>query len=372
MDGLTCTRKRVRHSKYCGASQLTSGCRSTACDASCGSCTGPAPNDCTTCTTANNLLLNGTCIAGPTCPTGFFISAQNPVNNATATTATPTCMACHPDCEECATAPDKCTRCPSSRPVVVDASCRATCSATDYFDTPSSTCKSCDKSCGSCVGPGADECTSCPSSSTTTRLSRGRCVPTLDECETVPMFGVCLSELITVAAKISDNQQHDAGKKKWPWWSILLLVLVVVGLLIVGAWLFRRREQRRRKLHTAQFADALGRKEVDIKLARLDPRVANPPLPESHTQTFAASSIAGSRYEGSVKGYTAHDRRPPPDQIVDVPLTPRFTIGSPTDSESTTWSRSSFGGSAAVDRPHKVSPQVTGQSWKSNNPFNRM
>lgn len=75
-------------------------------------------------------------------------------------------------------------------------------------------------------------------------------------------FGVCLKDLVTVAAPA----QSEAAQAKWklPWWAILVVLICVAGLVVVGALAWRRREQRRRREQTARFARDLGDKEVRL------------------------------------------------------------------------------------------------------------
>ncbi|ORY78467.1 insulin-like growth factor binding protein [Leucosporidium creatinivorum] len=336
-----------------GYSVSDDGLSCVACDSSCSTCSGTTSSDCTTCSDTSKLVLNGTCITGPSCPTGYFAPSTN----------TTTCLACHPDCETCGGTFDTCLTCPSHRPVLSSAStCLLTCSSSEYYDTSKGACVACSSECSTCSGAGSDHCLSC---SSTTTLKSGSCVATEDGCTVVSGFGVCLSALVTVAAT-SSSSAATAAKIKLPWYIILVIILIVLALLALGFYLFRRREQKRRREHTAKFADDLGRKEVATKLQTLDPRIAYPPLPR-----------AAPSYDDLVQH--------------EVPLTPRFVIAnSPTESESTRWSRSSYGSrrpvAAAPEEPTRLVPQQTGASqysqrsafttasgkrleWATNNPF---
>lgn len=81
-------------------------------------------------------------------------------------------------------------------------------------------------------------------------------------CVVIAGFGVCLEDLVTVAAKSAATDSMEKKKRQLPWWSILLLVLVVLALVALGLWWFRKRDQKRRRARTAKFAKELGDKEV--------------------------------------------------------------------------------------------------------------
>lgn len=197
-------------------------------------------------------MLNGTCISGPSCPTGYFASASN---------STTACLACHPDCETCGGSFSTCLSCPSTRPVLTSSgNCVPTCAASEYYDPAKSTCVSCSSSCATCSAAGSGACLSCPAGQ---KLQSGSCAVPKDGCTIIDGFGVCLEDLVTVAATSSAS---ESAKAKWkrPWWAILVIVLVALALVAVGLWWFRKKEQKRRRAHTAKFARNLGDKEVRL------------------------------------------------------------------------------------------------------------
>ncbi|GAA6047624.1 hypothetical protein JCM3770_001594 [Rhodotorula araucariae] len=269
-----------------------------ACDSSCATCSG-STSYCTTCASPTALVLNGTCISASSCPTGYFTSTSN----------TSACLACHPDCATCTGTATTCVTCPSSRPVLTSAgSCVPTCASNEYYDPAKSTCVSCSTSCATCSASGSDACLSCPAGQ---RLRSGSCTAPSDDCAVIAGFGVCLEDLVTVAATSSVDE--PSVRWKAPWWLILLVVLCVLALAGLGAWLFRRREQKRRRAHTARFAKDLGDKEVDKKLAALPISIAYPGIPR-------ASSPSPSHVL-SIPPLSPSGR----DTTHDIPLTPRET-----------------------------------------------
>ncbi|BGP45884.1 hypothetical protein JCM10450v2_001719 [Rhodotorula kratochvilovae] len=305
-----------------------------ACDSPCATCTGSA-SYCTSCSSTSSLILNGTCISGSSCPAGYFASSTN----------TSTCLACHPDCATCSDSATTCLTCPSSRPVLTSSgSCVPTCSSTEYYDPAKSTCVSCSSSAPS------------------------------DGCAVIGGFGVCLEDLVTVAATSSASEA--SVKWKMPWWLILVIVLCVLALVGVGVWLFRRKEQMRRRAHTARFAKDLGDKEVDKKLATLPISIAYPPLPRASSPT--------SSHIIPIPPLSPSGR----DASHDIPLTPRATTAhfvledpsSPVSSyapssprpsrpgaaHDSRWSLSSYGSRIA---PRGIAPQPTGESEYSQRTF---
>lgn len=127
----------------------------------------------------------------------------------------------------------------------------------------------CDSSCATCSGASSSSCLSCPAGQ---KLRQGKCAAPEKTstspagCVVIAGFGVCLENLVTVAAKSAATDGSDEKKKRQlPWWSILLLVLVVLALVTGGLWWFRKREQKRRRAHTAKFAKELGDKEVSLR-----------------------------------------------------------------------------------------------------------
>ncbi|XP_029366253.1 extracellular matrix organizing protein FRAS1 isoform X2 [Echeneis naucrates] len=138
--------------------------RCRACHGSCSLCWGPSVSQCTQC--PDGLLLHqGQCVE--VCGEGLY-SQDN------------TCHNCHPSCRSCVgPLASDCLRCLKAEEVLLPQSshlqngiCTAGCPAHAFLDD-TQTCRECYPSCWQCIGPSADNCTSCPSSS---GLHGGRCV----------------------------------------------------------------------------------------------------------------------------------------------------------------------------------------------------
>ncbi|GAA5925854.1 hypothetical protein JCM1841_006338 [Sporobolomyces salmonicolor] len=339
------------------------------CDSSCATCSG-ASTYCTSCSTSSELVLNGTCISSSSCPTGYFAPPTN----------SSTCLACHPDCETCGPAFDTCLTCPSSRPVLSSTgTCLSTCSRTEYYDTAKGDCVACDSECETCSGAGGSSCLSCSGDS---RLRDGSCVSTADDdgdgCSVIEGFGVCLEDLVTVEARSEADGKTTPARLALPWWTILLIVLGALALLVIGFLIFRRKEQKRRRLHTAKFANELGNKEVDKKLAALPKSVAYPPVPRTHSPVASPAAL---------------ELCSPHAATHEIPLTPRFVLEDPASPvfpsatsmgsrssrsrppqpvqlaahQRSRWSASSYGSSNATARP--LALQETGGSFYSQRTF---
>lgn len=251
-----------------------------ACDSSCASCS-TSPPTCTSCADSTKLLLNGACVAGPSCPTGYFATT-------TANATTQQCLPCHPDCATCSGSFDACSSCPASRPVLSSSkTCVQTCASNEFYDTAKGSCTACSSSCATCSGSASSQCLSCPSTST---LKQGTCKPV--DCTIVPSFGVCLSDLVTVSAQSAAST--TATHKALPWWTILLIIIVVI--LLIGAVLlvWRARDQKRRREQTERFRDNLGKREVELKLQQLPHDIAYPPpVPARQSVESDLASIVG-------------------------------------------------------------------------------
>ncbi|GJN88729.1 hypothetical protein Rhopal_001695-T1 [Rhodotorula paludigena] len=326
-----------------------------------------------------SFLVDGDCLAS--CPDGTLVSSDGSSCEsyfASASNSTTACFACHPDCETCGDSFSTCLSCPSTRPVLTSSgNCVPTCAASEYYDSAKSTCVSCSSSCATCSAAGSSACLSCPAGQ---KLQSGSCAAPKDGCTIIDGFGVCLEDLVTVAATSSAS---ESAKSKWkmPWWAILVIVLVALALVAVGLWWFRKKEQKRRRAHTAKFARNLGDKEVDQKLATLPISIAYPPVPRASSPSFTSSP--------------SHTHIPPlspsgRDATHDIPLTPRFVLEdpaspiSPTPSRSSyaptsrggplqqaqaqsRWSLSSYGSKAAAIKP--LQPEQTGGSVYSQRTF---
>ncbi|KAG0657304.1 hypothetical protein C6P46_006590 [Rhodotorula mucilaginosa] len=158
-------------------------------------------------------------------------------------------------------------------------------------------------------------------------------------CVVIAGFGVCLEDLVTVAAKSAATDSMEKKKRQLPWWSILLLVLVVLALVALGLWWFRKRDQKRRRARTAKFAKELGDKEVDKKLAALPVSIAYPPIPRADTPSAGSSYASHTRQHHHLIPMSARADSVPlspngsslsgSSSAQEVPLTPRFVLEDP-------------------------------------------
>jgi len=116
-----------------------------ACPVGCDTC--DANNACTRCN-STTFLHDGQCV--PKCPSETFTNKES---NA--------CGKCHPTCASCTSGPFsvQCLTCPSSLRFSLG-SCLPRCGAQRYWT--GSACAVCNASCDSCLGPTANDCTSCP------------------------------------------------------------------------------------------------------------------------------------------------------------------------------------------------------------------
>ncbi|KAM0792170.1 hypothetical protein ACM66B_004867 [Microbotryomycetes sp. NB124-2] len=239
------------------------------------------------------------------------------------------------------------------------------------------------------------EVQNCLSCDSTSSLSNGACVPTEDGCSIVPSFGVCLATLVTAnPSSPSLIDDEPAQKKLLPWWSIVLLVIILISL-VLGTTFFclRRKFRHRRNLKTQQFANSLDKKQVAINLERMNPRIERTD-DDSIRKSPPDISIHVPTYHDLVES-TSHASTTTRKGDNLTVLESKFVISnSPTESESTRWSRSSFG---SVIRPtirrkepedgvaRTIESQQTGSTiksgwtsasgkrveWASNNPFVR-
>ena len=129
------------------------------CDASCGTCSGPAAHECLSCRSTGGLgfLANSSCVAECSASGTFAQLIGEHV----------TCQDCHPSCESCSGAGSAaCLACPSSGTPFHDVGafdvgqCLAECPAGKYAS--GGVCLGCDSSCATCSAAGGGGCTSCP------------------------------------------------------------------------------------------------------------------------------------------------------------------------------------------------------------------
>ncbi|KCV69795.1 TKL protein kinase [Fonticula alba] len=145
----------------CPAGSSAQGGLCSTCHGSCSSCYGPGPDHCLSCAAATPLQWGSSCLGE--CPAGTFDSAS-------------VCTPCHVTCATCTGPLDsQCITCPGDRALHAGA-CLAACPAGHFAEHPAAdgaVCRPCAGSCGTCTGPAADQCTSCPGSAF---LHGGRCV----------------------------------------------------------------------------------------------------------------------------------------------------------------------------------------------------
>ncbi|KCV68130.1 serine/threonine protein kinase [Fonticula alba] len=121
------------------------------CPEQCAACGAPDSGACTRCQ-RGWLLHAGGCVAD--CPEGT-------------TNFGGLCAACHGSCRTCfGPGPDQCATCRAHAPLQVGSSCWAACPAGMHLlaadRPPGDQCARCAGTCGTCSGPGADQCTGCP------------------------------------------------------------------------------------------------------------------------------------------------------------------------------------------------------------------
>ncbi|KAF9460295.1 insulin-like growth factor binding protein [Collybia nuda] len=227
----------------------------TPCDSSCGTCAGSA-TFCLTCG-SNQLASDGKCVSS--CPSNTFSSSGF-------------CLTCHGDCGSCSGgAFNQCTSCSPDRPVLLNGRCLPTCSKSQYFDSTSSSCQSCDSSCSSCTGAGPSNCLACSSSSQV--LRGGSCVAAncQGSSNVLAGLGTCLSELVTIPQpsgtgtpaplpSVTGLTTPTKGSSRTPleWWQILLMALGCAFIFLVIIWFCRRRARKQRAKRTEMFATTPG------------------------------------------------------------------------------------------------------------------
>lgn len=132
------------------------------CDATCATCSGPAPTQCTSCE-PGRWLGGGRCRPCSTCAAGTYTAA------ACTPTSNTACSACHPTCATC-TGPGAgaCTSCGAGS--YLNGGACAGCSACGPGSYQASACTAngdticaaCHPSCAACSGPNVDQCGACP------------------------------------------------------------------------------------------------------------------------------------------------------------------------------------------------------------------
>ena len=168
----------------------------------------------------------------------------------------------------------QCTSCPSSRPVLTKGQCLPTCGQSQFFDSTSSTCQSCDSSYSSCSALGHSNCLAC--SSITHVLAAGTCVAAncSSTSDVVAGLGVCLSDLVVThpsgtvdvpplptISGLNDPTVITTPSHRLAWWQILLMALGCAFILLLVIWLFRGHQRKKRENQGAQFAKGFGVKK---------------------------------------------------------------------------------------------------------------
>jgi len=151
--------------------------------------------------------------------------------------------------------------------VLTNGRCLPTCSKSQYFDTTSSTCQTCDSNCSSCSGSGPSNCLACSSSNQV--LRSGSCVAA--NCQgsssVIPALGVCLSELIEVPRSSGTGSPVPlpsitgladptvvSVNRRLEWWQILLMALGCAFIFMMILWCWRRKARKQREKRTKEFA----------------------------------------------------------------------------------------------------------------------
>lgn len=235
------------------------------CAAGCKSCAGSSDH-CTKCNPG--VAHEGKCVS--TCPEGTQEADGQ-------------CAPCHPDCATCSApgAADKCTTCPSSRPVYQSGRCVNYCPPKTYFHSTDSVaegsnvngtaCGRCDDSCASCIS--LNGCTTCPDNHV---LVGGKCQPANCTGPFATSLGTCLSSVVDLkfrepptpmlsAENGSQSKPNDA-KKYYPLASLAIIPIVILIL----AFLYVRRERRKTRDATAEFGRQLDEVEINKCIQRLN------------------------------------------------------------------------------------------------------
>ncbi|PIK61372.1 putative proprotein convertase subtilisin/kexin type 5 isoform X1 [Apostichopus japonicus] len=149
------------------------------CDASCKTCIGHQPDECTSCSGNKALNPDGTC--GTDCGEYHYKDGNE-------------CKKCPPSCMRCTGT--TCDRCGEGM-FLKEGSCVEKCEGKVYIDGRTRSCEKCDDSCQTCFGPESSDCMTCPS---TGFFKNGKCVPNDSDAECGGSFyldesdgyGICL------------------------------------------------------------------------------------------------------------------------------------------------------------------------------------
>ncbi|KAF5382868.1 hypothetical protein D9757_007308 [Collybiopsis confluens] len=156
----------------CSGTGLIADNNKKECDTCGAKCTSCAISGFNTASTVNQLkctgclpgsfLSNGRCI--DSCPAGTFVSSQN----------TSTCQTCDSSCGTCAGSSTFCLTCANGQ-LAANGKCVSSCPPNTVASNSTKTCLNCHPDCVSCSGTAFNQCTSCPPDRPV--LSQGRCLP---------------------------------------------------------------------------------------------------------------------------------------------------------------------------------------------------
>uniref|UniRef100_A0A3P8RMF6 Uncharacterized protein n=1 Tax=Amphiprion percula TaxID=161767 RepID=A0A3P8RMF6_AMPPE len=122
------------------------------CHRSCRACGGPRYDDCDSCEDEcahYHFFHNGTCVDD--CPDGYFANDKQDE-----------CVRCHADCGSCdGPGFDDCIECRNKKAVRYNGECLPKCPKGTYYDETTNECRDCDRSCLTCSGHEPSSCLSC-------------------------------------------------------------------------------------------------------------------------------------------------------------------------------------------------------------------
>ncbi len=143
------------------ANQETGKCHD--CPKSCGSCLDK--ERCQTCQEGKVLTSNGQCEDNCTSMPGFYMANQES-----------RCLQCHAACQECTgPGPNECTTCPSG--TKLSSHTCLVCPRDQFFDNAISACRACHQDCQTCSGPSSSDCLSCSGDKVHLYDLTGSCLP---------------------------------------------------------------------------------------------------------------------------------------------------------------------------------------------------
>jgi cysteine-rich repeat protein len=200
----TCTGPASNQCTSCTAGRFLSGSQCLPCHSTCATCFGPLDNQCTSCPVGTTLTPNNTCVVPAQCGDGIVTAPEqcddgNAANgdgcdaNCTVTGCGNGVVTTGEQCDDGNAANgDGCEANCTTTPVACDATCQTcsgstandclTCAAGRFLDA-SGACLLCHSTCQTCSGPTAGQCLTCPAGHI---LDAGACCPDADannECD---------------------------------------------------------------------------------------------------------------------------------------------------------------------------------------------